>query len=102
MKAHFLPAAEAELLKQVAYYSIAREGFGVKFRAAIMLAVEMAAANPESGAASHKGTRRRIVKGFPFSVVYRPSDTELLIVAIAPNRRKPQILGRSPCLTANP
>jgi hypothetical protein len=29
IKARFLPAAEAEFLKEVAYYSIAREGVGV-------------------------------------------------------------------------
>jgi toxin ParE1/3/4 len=30
-----------------------------------------------------------LVKGFPFSVVYRASDNELLVVAIAPHRKQP-------------
>ncbi len=45
---------------------------------------------PQSGAPSHKGTRRRIVRGFPFSIVDRASDAELLIVAVAPHRRQPE------------
>jgi hypothetical protein len=31
-----------------------------------------------------------LVKGFPFSVVYRASSAGLLVVAIAPHRRRPQ------------
>lgn len=90
IKTRFLPAAEAEFLKEVAYYSKARKGLGVRFEAAVMVTVKMAAANPESGAYSHKGTRRRIVRGFPFSVIYRASDVELLVVAVAPHRKQPE------------
>ncbi len=90
IKPRFLPAAEAELLKEVSYYSNAREGLGVRFQAAVMVEVQKAAANPESGAPSHKGTRRRIVSGFPFSSVYRANDAELLVVAVAPHRRQPE------------
>jgi toxin ParE1/3/4 len=78
------------LLNEIKYYSNAREGLGVRFAAAVAVAVQKAAANPEGGASSHKGTRRRIVKGFPFSIVYRVSDVELLIVAVAPHRRQPE------------
>jgi hypothetical protein len=31
-----------------------------------------------------------LVKGFPFSVVYRPSAEGVLVVAIAPHRKRPQ------------
>jgi toxin ParE1/3/4 len=41
------------------------------------------------GAPSFKETRSALVKGFPFSIVYRPSSNELLVVAIAPHRKRP-------------
>lgn len=85
----FLPAAEAELLKEVAYYSNARGGLGVKFEHAVEIAVRSALANPAGGTRSTKGTRSRIVKGFPFSVVYRASDSEFLVVAVMHHRRDP-------------
>ena len=85
----FLPAAEAELLKEVAYYSSARDGLGVKFEHAVESAVKKAIANPDGGAPSHKGTRSRLVKGFPFSVVYRASKTEILVVAVMHHRKEP-------------
>ena len=85
----FLPAAEAELLREVEYYSEARSGAGVRFQAAVEVAAGLAARHPLGGARSHKGTRSILVKGFPFSVVYRPSDQEILVVAVAPHRKSP-------------
>jgi len=88
-KTRFLPAAEAEFLKEIDYYSNVREGLGIRFQLSVMAAVGKAAANPSGGAPSRKGTRIRLVKGFPFSVVYRASDVELLVVAVGHHRRQP-------------
>jgi hypothetical protein len=85
----FLPPAEAELLREVEYYSNARTGTGIRFQAAIEGSLERATRHPLGGAPSPKGTRSVLVKGFPFSVVYRISELELLVVAIAPHRRRP-------------
>lgn len=89
IKFRFLPDAEVELLKEVAYFSAAETGLGVKFQHAVEAAVNMAVANPAGGAPSIGGTRRRLVKGFPFSVVYRASGTEILVVAVVHHRRRP-------------
>ena len=84
-----LPQAEAELLHEVEYYSSARAGTGIRFQAAIEAAIERAARHPLGGAPSPRGTRSVLVKGFPFSVVYRADERELLVVAVAPHRRRP-------------
>ena len=89
IKARFLPAAEAELLREVTYYSNAREGLGIKFEAAVASAVKSAVGNRDRGGPSLKGTRSRLVSGFPFTIVYRASESELLVVAIVHHRRKP-------------
>lgn len=89
MRLRFLPQAEVELLHEVGYYSNARAGTGVRFQAAVEAALELAARRPLGGAPSPMGTRSVLVKGFPFSVVYRASEAELLVVAIAPHRRRP-------------
>ena len=90
IRVRFLPAAEIELLKEVTYYSKARTGTGLRFQAAVQAAVSRAATHPLGGAPSFKETRSILVKGFPFSVVYRPSQRELLVVAVAPHRKRPQ------------
>lgn len=89
IRSSFLPAAEGELLKAIAYYSSARDGLGIKFARAVENAVKNALANPEGGSPSPKGTRSWLVKGFPFSVVYRASETEILVVAVMHHRREP-------------
>jgi toxin ParE1/3/4 len=85
----FLPAAMAELLHEVEYYSAARSGTGVRFQAAVEAAADRAARHPQGGAPSLRGTRSVLVKGFPFSLVYRHTEEELLVVAVAPHRRVP-------------
>jgi plasmid stabilization system protein ParE len=85
----FLPAAEAEFLQEIEHYSKAREGLGIRFQLSVMATISKAVANPRGGAPHGKETRRRLVNGFPFSVVYRVSDGQLLIVAVAHHRRKP-------------
>lgn len=89
MKLRFLPEAELELLREVAYYSKSRSGSGVRFQAAVEAAAKMALAHPLGGAPSYKVTRSFLIKGFPFSLVYRAADSEVLVVAVAPHRKRP-------------
>lgn len=49
----------------------------------------LVARHPLGGAPSFRETRSVLVKGFPFSVIYRASVQELLIVAVAPHRKDP-------------
>ena len=90
IKVRFLPAAEIELLNEVAYYSKARTGAGLRFQGAVEAAVVRATHHPLGGAPSYKETRSILVKGFPFSVVYSPSEREVLVIAVAPHRQRPQ------------
>lgn len=49
MRVRFLPQAEAELLHEVAYYSAARAGTGVRFLAAIEACLARVARHPLGG-----------------------------------------------------
>ncbi|WP_293370106.1 type II toxin-antitoxin system RelE/ParE family toxin [Nevskia sp.] len=85
----FLPEAEAELLHEIGYYSEKREGVGIRFVAAVEAAIELTTRHPRGGAPTHDGTRSVLVKGFPFSVIYRADAAERVIVAIAAHHRRP-------------
>ena len=85
----FLLAAELELVHEVEYYSAARTGTGVRFQAEVEAAANLALRHPQGGAPSPGGTRSMLIKGFPFSLVYRHTDHEVLVVAVAPHRRRP-------------
>ena len=89
-KVRFLPAAEAELLHETKYYSKARKGYGVRFNAAVKAATASAVRFPEGGAPAPEDTRKYRVQGFPFNVVYRATNSEILVVAIAPDSKRPE------------
>jgi toxin ParE1/3/4 len=89
MKFRFLPQAQAELLDGIAYYAAIGKDLGLRFELMVAQAVRSAVANPERGAPRSKNTRRWLVKDFPYSVLYRATEIEILIVAIAHQRRRP-------------
>lgn len=90
MTFRFLPPAEAELLEAISYYSAIRPELGRRFEQAVAEAVRKAVAHPERGAFRSRSTRRWLVKSFPFGIIYRASESEVLIVAVAHQRKRPE------------
>ena len=90
MTFRFLAPAQAELLEAISYYSSIGTELGLSFEAAVANAVRSAVAHPERGAPRSKSTRRWLVKGFPYGVIYRESKDELVVVAVAHERKQPE------------
>lgn len=90
MTFRFLPSAEAELLEGISCYSAIHSELGNRFEQAVAEAVKNLVAHPERGAPRSKSTRRWLVKNFPFGIIYRTSESEVLIVAVAHQRKKPE------------
>jgi plasmid stabilization system protein ParE len=89
MRLRLLPAAEAELIREVTYYAKnGRPGTAVRFQAAVEAAGQMALHHPLGGAPSFMETRAYKVKDFPFLLIYRPSSQECLVVAVAATSKK--------------
>lgn len=84
-----LPEASAEWLHEVRYYTQIDSALGERFHAAVRDCTERVMQRPEAGAPGEHQTRRRRVAGFPFHLVYRDSAHEVLMVALAPDRRRP-------------
>lgn len=89
-RARFVTAARREFLAEVAYYSEVEPGLGKRFTEAVEDATVRALTFPLSGSPSAANTRRVMVKGFPFSLVYRPDETGIIIFAVAHHSRKPE------------
>jgi ParE toxin of type II toxin-antitoxin system, parDE len=84
-----LGEARAELLHETAYYEGKREGTGRAFRESVNEAFALICRFPQGGAPAPSNTRRTKVKGFPFTVIYREVEREIVVFAIAPDRRQP-------------
>ena len=87
--ARFLAAARLEYFAEVAYYSEIETGLGLRFTDAVEEATSRALAFPLAGSPVEHGTRRVLLKDFPFSLIYRVEDSGILIVAVAPDAKKP-------------
>ena len=85
----FLPAAREEFLAAAQHYDAAVPGLGHEFIAAVEQAVARIAAFPEFGSPHLMGTRRVVLRRFPFSVVYLPEPEAVLVVAVAHHSRRP-------------
>jgi plasmid stabilization system protein ParE len=81
--------ARSELLHETRYYESKREGLGRQFRESVRQAFELVLHFPKAGAPGPAHTRRTKVKGFPFTVVYRDTEQEIVVFAIAADRRQP-------------
>ena len=89
ISARFHPDAARELQEQAAYYEQQNPGLGFRFLAEVQAAVLLAESMPGVGSPYQHGTRRVFPRNFPYSVVYRTLNNHLLVLAIAPFRRKP-------------
>lgn len=82
-------AARAELLHETRYYEATRTGTGRRFREAVDEALGRIQRNPGAGKPDEEECRRLRISGFPFSVVYREEEMELVIYALRPDAREP-------------
>ena len=89
MRVRFHEAVVAELAWEVQYYAKISPQLGERLATVVERALAIAAEFPDMGAPHSYGTRRVFPTRFPFSVVYLHRDDEILVLAIAPDDRKP-------------
>lgn len=85
----FHPEALAEMQDQAIYYEERNPGLGERFLSQVDEAVKLAVSMPGIGSPHRHGTRRVFPKDFPHSVVCQEMADVLIVLAVAPFRRKP-------------
>jgi len=88
-RARFIAAARQEFLAEIAYYNEEKPGLGASFVAAVEDAVARALAFPLAGTPSVANTRKIFLKGFPFTLFYRPESDGIVIFAVSHQARRP-------------
>ena len=81
--------AEQELAESVSFYEQRRSGLGLEVEAAARGAVSTLQQSPERSPLRKDGTRRHIMRRFPFIIHYLDMPDYLWIVAFAHASRKP-------------
>ena len=84
-------AASAEFVEAVRWYETQRPGLGGEFFDAVTATLSLIESAPQAGTpiAPDTRTRRALVTRFPYQVVYRIRPAEIVVVAIAHMKRRP-------------
>lgn len=85
----YLPAAREELNEAAAFYEASVPGLGEAFLDDVERAIESVRDNPRIGAAVGRRFRRTLLRRFPYSIIDVDRDNEIVLVAVAHQRRRP-------------
>jgi len=89
MKVILHPEAHQEMIASARFYEEKSEGLGSDFLAAVETATRRIEQNPEAGPTQAPGIRKRLVSGFPFTVLYEIHVDRVFIAAIMHQQRRP-------------
>jgi plasmid stabilization system protein ParE len=85
----FLEEAEAEFHEAIAYFDSQTSGLGDRFIDEVERSIHRILEFPESGSPISVHVRKSIVRTFPYNVLYIVEPAEILVVAVAPHKRRP-------------
>ncbi|MCA1733809.1 MAG: type II toxin-antitoxin system RelE/ParE family toxin [Acidobacteria bacterium] len=86
----FLAEAQSEFEEQIRYFDEQVTGLGDRFIQALEDAVLLIRQHPMAGETVSKNVRKAVLRAFPFNVYYVNARDEVIIVAVAAHRRRPQ------------
>ena len=90
----FRPAAAADLEEAALWYEAQRPGLGREFLDAAEAAVKQVMATPRGFAVAYKDRRRVLLARFPYSIVYRLIDDDVVVIAVVHAKRNPRVWRR--------
>ena len=85
----FLPEADQEMIAAARYYQFLSSGLGDDYLAEVEHSVQSIASSPQTWPVLEGNLRRRLIKRFPFGILYRIEPDKILKIAVAHLRKKP-------------
>ena len=82
-------AAAADIEDAFLWYQTKRFGLGDEFREALRSALNLVAKSPQHFQVIHRGTRRALLKRFPYGIFYKEFSEVIVVVACMHCRRNP-------------
>jgi toxin ParE1/3/4 len=88
-KVSFHELAEFELNDAAVFFEIKREGLGLRFLSAVEAAVAHIREHPETSPVIMQDIRHKVLRRFPYSLMYSIKPDRIRILAVANQRRRP-------------
>jgi toxin ParE1/3/4 len=85
----FHPDAEAEMIDAAIYYETKQKDLGKRFLISVQDAVKRIQVNPILYPIAHLDVRRCLTKTFPFGILFRIHQDQIIIIAVMHLHRDP-------------
>ena len=85
----FLSPAEREMAQAAQYYNSKAPNLGAEFLQEVKKTVKRLEADPEAAQKVRGYVRRRLIRRFPFGILYRIDPEEIVILAVMHLARHP-------------
>ncbi len=89
MKSRFLDPADAEAREAIDRYDQFSPDLGDRFISELRAALRLLEDFPQSAPIIAKDVRKKVLLEFPYTLFYRVTDVEVLILAVAHQSRRP-------------
>ena len=89
MNVRFLQIARTELDGAVDYYNREKPGLGYELLWEVFFAIDRIKQFPEAWQLFHEGTRRCLIRRFPYGIIYLRQEDLIVILAVAHLHREP-------------
>jgi hypothetical protein len=89
VKLRFTDQARLEIAAVAYYYEGHREGLGERFEGAVVAAEKVIARSPEIYRAAWRNRRRVFLRGFPYFLIYRIDEAEVVVAGCIHSSRSP-------------
>ena len=81
--------AERELNEAAQYYDVEERGLGSSFLQEVERCLQSIAHHPEAGTILHSSVRRRLLRRFPYALLYKVKPGGIRILAVMNLKRRP-------------
>ena len=85
----FLPPAQEEMTSAARYYQAQSTGLGTEFLAEVERTIAAIVSHPKAAPKVKPDIRRRLLKRFPFGILYAATVDEIVVLAVMHLRRRP-------------
>ena len=85
----FHPEAEAEISEAAAFLDLESPGLGLVFLDDFEHAIEVIVSHPQVAPILQGRVRRKVLRKFPYSIIYSVVGDEIRILAVCHQRRRP-------------
>jgi plasmid stabilization system protein ParE len=88
------PEAEDDLKEAYSWYEEKRIGLGYDFLLQVDAGLNFIGRNPNIHPIEYKGTRKHLVKRFPYKIIYLVEKEKIIVLAVIHNKRSSVLIRR--------